>query len=235
MAPNKNRSGLLTAAKEQAPINVAIADSNTLMLSALSEYFEHDPRFSLVAAVGSAERFLEVAVSASIAVGVIDWALPMLGGGRLLEMIRNREAGPRVVVYAQGEGPDIPRQAMAAGAAGFCSRTKAPEYLLDVVADVAEGGMIFPFVDVRDLRQDPMHGLTNRERALLVSLAQGLTNKQLARDHSISLNTVKFHLKNMFDKLSVKNRGQAIAYYFSTQLGYSEPGAIPRNDDEAHF
>ncbi|WP_419904375.1 LuxR C-terminal-related transcriptional regulator [Kiloniella sp.] len=213
------------------PINVALADSNPLMLSALSEFFDRDPRFSLVASVGSAESFLEITLLSTFTVGVVDWTLPMLGGERLIEIIRTQEAPPRIVVYAQGDNLDVPRQAMAAGAAGYCSRSEPPEYLLDTVARVAKGGMVFPFVDVRDLRQDPMHSLTKRERALLISLAQGRTNKELSRDHGISLNTVKFHLRNLFGKLSVSNRAQAIAYYYSTQSG--QRLSFSSDDEEA--
>ncbi len=218
----------MPAAEENELINVAIADSNPLMLSALSEFFDNDHRFSLVAAVATAENFLEVSYLTSINVGVIDWTLPRLGGERLLEIIRSQEKPPRMVVYAHGDNPDIPRLAMAAGAAGYCSRSKPAEYLLDTVASVAAGGMVFPFVDVRDLRQDPMHSLTKRERALLTSLAQGMTNKELAREYDISVNTVKFHLRNLFDKLSVNNRAQAMAFYYSTQssLPFDDPGEL---------
>lgn len=198
-------------------INVAIADSNPLMLSALSEYFDKDPRFSLVAAVSSAEAFLKTALMTSISVGVIDWVLPTLGSEKLIDVIRGHETPVRILVYAHDDNPDVARQALAAGAAGFCARSESPEHLLNTVARIAKGEMVFPFVDVRDLRHDPMHALTKREHALLVSLAQGRTNKELARDHGIAVNTVKFHLRNLFDKLSVNNRAQAIAYYYATQ------------------
>ncbi len=201
------------------PIKVALADSNPLMLSAMSEHYDRDPRFSLVAAVNSGEGFLEVSLITPIAVGVIDWILPKLGSARLIDIVRTHEVPPRMMIYAHGENSDIARQAMAAGAAGFCARSRSPEYLLDATCRIASGEMVFPFVDVRDLRHDPMHSLTKRERALLISLAQGRTNKELADDHSISVNTVKFHLRNLFDKLSVKNRAQAMAYYYSTQSG----------------
>jgi len=77
--------------------------------------------------------------------------------------------------------------------------------------------MVFPFLDVRELRADPISTLSRKERALLEALAEGLTNRQLASQLGISANTVKFHLSNIFDKLSVKNRAQAIAFYYSQQ------------------
>ena len=79
-------------------------------------------------------------------------------------------------------------------------------------------GMVFPFVDVRDLNRDPVESLTGRERALLAALARGLNNKALAAEFSISVNTVKFHLRNLYDKLSVTSRAQAIAFYYAANI-----------------
>lgn len=197
-------------------VNVALADGNPLMLGALSEFVERDPRFSLVATSKTAEGFLELVLRAEIAVGVIDWMLPELGGEKLLEILRAQSAAPRVVVYSHDTNTDIARRAMAAGAAGFCSRSDPPERLLDIVADVAGGRMVFPFLDVRALKRDPMDTLTDRERALMGLLAQGHSNKALARELGISVNTVKFHLRSMFEKLAVNSRTQAIALFYSS-------------------
>jgi two-component system nitrate/nitrite response regulator NarP len=76
--------------------------------------------------------------------------------------------------------------------------------------------MVFPFIDVRVLKHDPTAELTTRERALLSALARGLANKDLAAELGISVNTVKFHLRNLYDKLGVNSRAQAIAFYYST-------------------
>ena len=197
-------------------VTVALADSNPLMLGALSEYLERDRRFSLVATSKTAEGFLELVLRSEIAVGIIDWTLPGLGGERLCELFRNREVSPRMVVYAHDPQAEIARRAMASGAAGFCSRSEPPERLLDIVAEVAGGRMVFPFLDVRTLRRDPMDSLTERERTLMGLLAKGYSNKQLARELSISVNTVKFHLRSVFEKLAVNSRAQAIAFYYSS-------------------
>ncbi len=201
-------------------VDVGLADANPLMLGALSEFFDQDPRFSLVFTSRTAEGFLEVALRANIAVGVIDWSLPALGGRRLIEVIRAQEQVPKIVVYADGEQADIARAAMSAGAAGFCSRSEPPERLLAIVSDVAAGQMVFPFLDVRELNRDPIESLTRRERLLLERLATGLSNKELAKDLDLSINTVKFHLRNLFEKLSVTSRTQAIALYFAQMSGH---------------
>ncbi|MFD2737946.1 response regulator transcription factor [Sulfitobacter aestuarii] len=199
------------------PIKIMLADSNPLVLSAMSAYFERDRRFSLVATTATAEGFLGTVMRVPVQVGVIDWNLPVLGGARLLEVLREHERAPRLVVYAD-EKSDAHRGAMGAGAAGFVARNGPVESLLDTCIAVAAGKMVFPFLDVRELQQDPIHALSRRERAMLEALSKGLTNRELSKELGISINTVKFHLSNLFEKLSVRNRAQAIAFYYSSRL-----------------
>lgn len=199
-------------------ITIMLADSNPLVLSAMAEMFERHPRFSLIATASTAEGFLGTAMRVPAQVGVIDWNLPALGGAKLLEVLRAQEHAPRMVVYAD-QGSDAHLSAMAAGAAGFVSRSGAVETLLETCAAVASGRMVFPFVDVRKLQNDPLKSLSPRETRMLEALATGLTNRELSSELGITTNTVKFHLSNLYDKLSVKNRAQAIAFYYSQKQG----------------
>lgn len=199
------------------PIPVILADSNPLVLSAMSEVFERDPRFSLVATSATAEGFLATAMRVPVQIGVIDWNLPILGGARLIEVLREQKQSARIVVYAD-QGSDAHRSAMAAGAAGFVARSGPVDSLLETCVSVAAGKMVFPFLDVRELQKDPIQSLSRRERRMLEELSKGLTNRELAKTLEISTNTVKFHLSNLYEKLSVKNRAQAIAFYYSSRL-----------------
>ena len=198
-----------------ANIELILADPNPLMLQALSVIFDRDQRFSLVATAKTAEGFLEACLRAPVPLGIIDWTLPQLGAERLLAILRERPNPPRMVIYASSSDPDIPRRAMAAGAAGFCAREAPPEQLLEIIAAVAAGRMVFPFLDVRGLKRDPRDELTAREKAMLSALAQGRTNIELAKELGISINTVKFHLRNLYEKLGFRNRSQAIAFHYS--------------------
>lgn len=204
--------------QKEAPIDLSLADGNPLVLTAMSELFDRDPRFSLVATSSTAEGFLGAVMRVPVAVAVIDWTLPALGGQKLIEVLRDQPGAPRIVVYGDGRGGEVARLAMIAGAAGFVGRNGPVEKLLDTCVAVAGGQMVFPFLDVRELQADPISQLTRRERALLEALSKGLTNKDLARDFDISANTVKFHLSNLFEKLGVRNRAQAIAFYYSSRL-----------------
>ena len=204
------------AGPERRKIDVVLADSNQLVLTAMSGYFDRDPRFSLIATTATAEGFLGTVMRLPVQIGVIDWNLPALGGAKLIEVLRAQEDAPRLVVYGDDRS-DLPRLSMAAGAAAFVSRAAPVEELLNTCSEVAAGKMVFPFVNIRELQQDPIQLLSRKERAILEALAKGLTNRQLSAELGISTNTVKFHLSNLYDKLSVKNRAQAIALYYSSR------------------
>ena len=198
--------------------SVIVADPNTIMLQALSELFERDKRFTLVATSKTAEGFLESCLRVPVDIGIVDWTIPQLGGERLLAILRDRPDAPRIIVYSGSADPDVPRRAMAAGAAAFLTRDAPEQQLLDVAATVAAGRMVFPYMDVRSLKRDPRDSLTEREKTLLAALAKGRTNTELAAELDISINTVKFHLRNLYEKLSLNNRSQAIAFYYANTV-----------------
>lgn len=195
------------------PIEVVIADKSPLIMGALTQIFSGDERFSLVANASDGERFLEAVDRLAFDVGVIGWVMPYMDGAAVLKAISGRSQAPRIVIYTGDPSPDLPRRAMLLGAAGFCSKREKPETLLATVQAVAEGRMVFPFMDMSKPQADPFGGLTGREHELFGTLAQGLTNAQIAKKVGVSLNTVKFHLKNLYEKLGVSNRAQAVAYY----------------------
>ena len=203
-------------------ISVALADSNMLVLSAMSEIFDRDPRFSLSSTASTAEGFLATVMRVPVQVGIVDWRLPALGGQKLIEVLRDHPDAPRILVYGDNAG-DLPRQALSAGAAGFSPRNGPVEGLLETCVAVAAGQMVFPFLDVRELQTDPIYQLTKRERALLEALSRGLSNRQLAAEFGISANTVKFHLSNLYEKLSISRRTQAVAFFFSSRLATGGP------------
>ena len=203
-------------------ISVALADSNMLVLSAMSEIFDRDPRFSLSSTASTAEGFLATVMRVPVQVGIVDWRLPALGGQKLIEVLRDHPDAPRILVYGDNAG-DLPRQALSAGAAGFSPRNGPVEGLLETCVAVAAGQMVFPFLDVRELQTDPIYQLTKRERALLEALSRGLSNRQLAAEFGISANTVKFHLSNLYEKLSISSRTQAVAFFFSSRLATGGP------------
>ncbi|MGO1075134.1 response regulator transcription factor [Inquilinus sp. CA228] len=202
---------------EANPIRIGFADKNPLVLRGLQSLFGEDRRFELVVSASDGERFLDAVARFEFDVGIIGWVMANGDGRAVLEGLKAWEAtpgrtpAPRIVVYT-GADLGVARTAMQLGAAGFLSKSEPPEHLLDVVAEVARGRMMFPFLDLgRAAAADPLACLTGRERELLERLAEGLSNEGLARRFGLSPNTVKFHLRNLYEKLGAANRAQAVA------------------------
>ena len=197
-------------------IRVGVADKSPLIQAALKQILSEDERFTLVHVSSGCEDFLENLAKESIDVGVIGWIFGPCDGRLILDRVNAQAVPPRIVVYTGLEKSTLPTQVMAHGGAAFVSKSEQPSFLLDTIADVAEGRMVFPFIDVRTLYDNPLGTLTRRELEVLSSLATGRTNKQIARDMDVSLNTVKFHVRNIFQKLGVNSRAQAISMYLKS-------------------
>jgi two-component system nitrate/nitrite response regulator NarP len=194
-------------------ISVGVADKSPLIQAALKLLLASDPRFKLLHISSTCEEFLRRAVSEPVEIGVIGWVIGPCDGRMILDHLIKRPDAPRIVVYTGSESESVPAQVMAHGGAGFVSKSEQPEVLLETIVTVAGGRMVFPYLDVRKIHDNPLMGLTRRELEVLSDLAAGRTNKQIARDQGVSLNTVKYHVRNLFQKLGVNSRSQAISLY----------------------
>ncbi|MEM1346404.1 MAG: response regulator transcription factor [Pseudomonadota bacterium] len=119
----------------------------------------------------------------------------------------------RVVLKLARLSPALVRDAMQGGCRGCFSAEDAPEVVLGVLETVAAGRVSFPYVDLSTLGDDPFERLTERERDVLGALSRGWTNTQISARLGISENTVKYHLRLIYDKLGVANRATAVARF----------------------
>ncbi len=183
------------------------------MQTALRTLLSEDGRFEVVGITKNAEEFLAQVSDGGMDVAVVGWVIPPGDARFILDHLRPRPNAPKVVVYSGIDSETAPAHVMAHGGAAFVSKNEQPEYLLDTVAEVARGRMVFPYLDVSQINASPLSTLTKRELEVLSSLAAGRTNKEIAAEKGVSANTVKYHVRNLFEKLGVNNRGQAIALY----------------------
>ena len=194
-------------------VRVGLADKNPLIQAALKHLLSEDGRFELTFVASNCEDFLANIEDNPIEVGVIGWIIGPCDGRYILDHLNAQENAPRIIVYTGDANKIVPSQVMTHGGAAFVSKSEQPGVLLDTIAAVAAGRMVFPYIDVRSIYDNPLSTLTRREMEVLADLASGRTNKQIARDLGISLNTIKFHVRNLFQKLGVNSRGQAISMY----------------------
>jgi two-component system nitrate/nitrite response regulator NarP len=202
--------------QQQQPIRVGLADKNPLIRAALRQLLSEDGRFELVHVASDCAEFLQNVQREPVQVGVIGWVFSACDGRFVLDRLHALRDRPRVVVYTGDESKMVPSHVMAHGGAAFVAKSEQPSVLLDTIASVAAGRMVFPYIDVRTINDNPLSTLTRRELEVLSDLAAGRTNKQIARDLDVSLNTIKFHVRNLFQKLGVNSRSQAISMYLKS-------------------
>ena len=201
------------------PATIVIADKNPVIRTGLSELLRQDGRFHVAAAVSTGAAFVELVCQSKIDVALVGWSLPDMTGGDVLGHLKRRQASVRVIIYTGERSPDVLHQSIKGGARGFISKSDEPAVLMETLSSVARGRVCFPYVDIVNLGRDPLDVLTVRERELLAALATGWSNLQIASRTGISENTVKYHLKNLYDKLGVKNRAMAVAMFVTGSPG----------------
>jgi two-component system nitrate/nitrite response regulator NarP len=195
-----------------------IADKSPVVRSGLRDFISRDGRFEVLDTHASGSAFIASVEQHPTDIGIIGWSLPDMNGGEILSTLKRRHIPTRIIVYTGEPGKDVLRQSVRLGAWGFISKSDEPSVLVDSIAAVARGRMSLPYIDLQALTTDPFSELTSRERELLTALANGWTNLQIASRIGISRNTVKYHLKNLYDKLGVSNRAMAVALYMQTTM-----------------
>lgn len=196
-------------------MGMVVAERNPLVTSALREMVEADGRFELLRTVRSGSQFLELANEGGFDVAVVGWKLADMDGADVLVEVQRRKLEVRIIVFSNDHDIGIVKQCVRLGAQGYCFQFDDPPIIFDTILAVAHGRICIPYIDVNKINDTPLAHLTVRERELLAVLSDGWTNLQIATRTGISENTVKYHLKNLYDKLDVRNRAMAVALYSS--------------------
>lgn len=172
------------------------------------------PGVSIVGA-GSIEEARALTQKAPFRMILLDFKLPDARGFSGLLTLQMHAPSTPIVVVTASEEPQLVEAARAVGAAGYLFKSLPLDALADRLRQVDGGQMVFPTIDMkngsrlRDLRKR-YDSLSNAQRSVLLALAGGRANKQIARDLGVTEATIKAHLTVIFRKLGVSNRAQAL-------------------------
>jgi DNA-binding NarL/FixJ family response regulator len=213
-------------------IRIVIADDQAVVRSGFRAILEDEPDLEVVGDAADGLAAVEVARSRTADVVLMDIRMPRLDG---LEATR-RLAGPGVehpidvIVVTTFDLDDYVFGALRAGAAGFLLKDASPDTLVAAIRAVANGhGLIAPQVTRRLIarfaatapdpaRRHELETLSEREREVLLEVAQGRSNAQIARRLFIEEATVKSHVSSVLLKLSLHSRVQAVILAYETGL-----------------
>ena len=207
------------ALPERDPIDVAVIGGNPWFVATLRSVLADSDDFNMSVAADSPAGVLARLDRAQesiiiLSARVYDREIPAT-----IRRLRQFNSGARVVLHLPMLRPVQIRDAMHAGAWGFFCHEDGPDEMFGVLKSVAAGRLSFPWVDLADLNNDPFEQLSGRELEVLEVLARGWSNVQISARLGISENTVKYHLKLIYEKLGVANRAAAVARFLERQLG----------------
>jgi DNA-binding NarL/FixJ family response regulator len=222
-------------------IRVLLADDQPLIRAGFRMFVEPDPEVEIVGEAGTGREAVELARSARADVVLMDIRMPDMDGIEATRRIAAAEdlAGVRVLVLTTFENDDNVVLALRAGASGFLGKHVDPVDLLRAIRVVAAGeallspaatrGLVSRFLSQPVPNALPaaleLGDLTDREREVLVLVAYGLSNEEIATRLHLSPLTVKTHINRAMTKLGVRDRAQLVVIAY--QSGLVRPGEQP--------
>jgi DNA-binding NarL/FixJ family response regulator len=203
-------------------VRVLVAEDQQLVRDGIVTMVRSRDDLEVVAEVGDGVAAVDAVRRTAPDVALIDIRMPVLDGIEATRRITTEQPGTRVLVLTTFGTDDLVFAALAAGASGFLLKDVRAESLLEAVVAVAHGeGRLDPAVTAVVLdhfrghdptaRSDPaIEGLTAREREVLLRLADGLSNAEIAAALHLAPGTVKAHVATVLAKLGVRDRVQAV-------------------------
>ena len=207
-------------------ISVLIVDDHTLFRKGVRTMLEAEDDMTVVGEAATGREAWEQARALMPAVILMDIAMPDLNGVEATRTLSCEMPHVGIIFCTMFEDDESVFAGLKAGGRGYILKESDPETMLRAIRAVAHGeSLLSPSVAQKALRQfaalpgeattgsAPLcDDLTEREREVLTLIGQGLTNKEIARQLCISEKTVKNHIANIFSKLHVNDRTQAVLY-----------------------
>jgi DNA-binding NarL/FixJ family response regulator len=210
------------------PITVAIIEDTADLRQMLIEAIQRSPNLKFVGSFPDGEKALHELPALAPNVVIMDIQLPGMNGIDCTRRLKQIIPGVQVLVFTVFGDSDLVFRALAAGASGYLLKRVARRQIAEAVEQVWEGGAPMsgeiarkvvesfrpaaPSPAGRSPEAREEH-LTAREEEVLRLLAKGYVTKEIAEMLSISFDTVRFHLKNIYLKLHVRSRLEALAKY----------------------
>jgi len=210
-------------------ISLVLADDHAVVRSGTRELLEQQPDLKIVGEASNGEEAVRMANELQPDVMVMDVRMPKMSGVEATRRIKSENPDVKVLVLTAHDDDEYVFALLQAGANGYLLKTAEIDELVRAIRTVAAGqSALAPEVTGKVVAQfasgknmpdaitnnthDQYDGLTERELGILELVGQGLSNKQIGKQLFISDRTVQAHLSNIFSKLGVNSRTEAVMY-----------------------
>ncbi|MBA2708404.1 MAG: response regulator transcription factor [Gemmatimonadaceae bacterium] len=214
-----------------AVIRVLIVDDHAVVREGIRQVLSDPGDFEVVGEASGGKDAISLVGSLRPDVVVLDLSMPDMNGLEVARNIRSLDPAPSILILSIHDHSEYVRRSIEAGAQGYLRKDSSPRELRSAIRAVHEGGTFFGAHAARHLiggagrgsvePQEKGDTLTRRERGVLVEIARGFTNKEIAATLGVSVRTVESHRESLLRKLDV--RGTAGLTRFAIAAGLLPP------------
>jgi DNA-binding NarL/FixJ family response regulator len=202
-------------------IGIAIVEDNEEISGMLARIIARDEKLLCLCTCPTGELALKMLPEMRPQVVIMDIRLPGMSGIQCTSRLRQMLPETQVLIYTVYGENELVFKALKAGASGYLLKRSAPEEVIEAVFDVHRGGSPMTGEIARKVVQsfsEPVpvkeaERLTPRQEEILGLLARGFVTKEIAHKLGISVDTVRFHLKEIYSKLHVRSRTEAVVKF----------------------
>ncbi len=208
-------------------LRVALVEDQREVRESWSRLVGSFPEFSCVCTCASGEEAVRMVPAAHPDVILMDIFLPRMSGIECTARLKSILPGSKIVILTASDDDELVFLALEAGADGYLLKRTQPEHLRAALLDVLSGGapmtseiarrVIESFRQKGRTRDDTIR-LTVREEEALVLLSKGYSNKEIAEQLGLGIETVRSHLKHIYEKMHVRSRAEAVARYMTSRM-----------------
>jgi DNA-binding NarL/FixJ family response regulator len=213
-----------------AKIRVLLADDHAMFRQGIREMISTDEKIEVVGEAENGREAVALAERLEPDVVLLDVEMPVMGAKRVMEAMLQNSPSPRVVIVTMHDDPRLVRELIGLGASAYLVKSATIEELHTAVHTAASspaGNVIIPPRTLRNPAE--ADGLSSRELEVLLMVARGMSNQQIAISLHLSEATVKRHLANVYPKIGVSSRGEAV------RMALSKEWISPRDITEMDY
>jgi DNA-binding NarL/FixJ family response regulator len=212
-------------AEGNPPINVMLVDDHEVVLEGLIRILEKQGGIKIVTVARSAEEALEKIVRFPVDVIIVDIQLPGMNGIELIRSVKSAYPEIEAITLTVYDDEQLAKQAIKAGAIGYVIKDAAKDELVKAVRAAAKGESLISTSVARKLieemtepsarkkkKEEGLEELSQREVDVIKLMTRGYSNRQIADILFISEHTVKVHIRNIFRKIGVADRTNAVLW-----------------------
>ena len=201
-------------------IKVAIVEDNQVLAKSMEQLFDQTTDIRCVASIKNLLNVVSVFQKAKPDIVLMDIGLPDISGIEGVRTLKNNYDNMQILMFTVFDDDEKIFEAIREGASGYLLKKSRPQEIIDAILDLNQGGSpmspsvarrVIQFFQAGAPLKEEDYQLTTREKEILFALVDGLSYKKIADKYYLSVHTIRKHISNIYEKLHVHSKSQAVA------------------------